>query len=54
MIHYVIREVDRGAPIVTQEVPILAQDSLQDLETRIHDAEHKLIVDGIAKALHES
>ena len=32
MIHYVIQQVDRGEPIVTQEVEIRPEDSLQDLE----------------------
>lgn len=32
MIHYVIQEVDRGAPIVTQEVGINSDDSLEDVQ----------------------
>lgn len=32
MIHYVIQEVDRGTPIVTQEVEISSDDSLEDLQ----------------------
>ena len=32
MIHYVIREVDRGEPIITQEVEIRPSDSLQNLQ----------------------
>lgn len=31
MIHYVIQEVDRGEPIVTQEVEIKSEDNLEDL-----------------------
>ena len=31
-VHYVIQEVDCGAPIVEQEIPINAGDSLEDLQ----------------------
>ena len=31
MVHYVIQEVDRGEPIVTQEVEIKSEDNLEDL-----------------------
>ncbi|KAI9137030.1 phosphoribosylglycinamide formyltransferase [Paraphysoderma sedebokerense] len=46
MIHKVIPEVDRGEVIVKQEIPISDNDSLSDLEDRIHRVEHKLIVEG--------
>ncbi|KAF5019261.1 hypothetical protein F66182_8753, partial [Fusarium sp. NRRL 66182] len=36
MVHYVIAEVDRGEPILTQEVPVLKTDTLEDLEARMH------------------
>lgn len=32
MIHYVVLEVDRGAPIVVQEVDIKTGDSLETLQ----------------------
>jgi phosphoribosylglycinamide formyltransferase len=51
MIHYVIAEVDMGEPIVQQEVSIEGCEKLQDLETRIHEAEHRLIVEGARKVL---
>ena len=51
MVHHVIREVDRGAPIITQEVEIRNQDKLEDLQNRLHAAENKLIVEGIRIAL---
>lgn len=53
MIHYVIEEIDRGAPICTQEVELKEGESLEDLETRIHEVEHVLIVEGTRKALSE-
>ncbi|KJX98003.1 phosphoribosylglycinamide formyltransferase like protein [Zymoseptoria brevis] len=46
MIHYVIAEVDMGEPILQKEVEIEGCTSLEDLQARIHKAEHVLIVDG--------
>ncbi|KAI0966293.1 formyl transferase [Xylaria arbuscula] len=48
MIHYVVEEVDRGAPVLTQEVQIQDGESLEDLEKRIHEYEHELIVKATA------
>ncbi|KAF4961954.1 hypothetical protein FSARC_9945 [Fusarium sarcochroum] len=53
MVHYVIAEVDRGEPILTQEVPVLKTDKLEDLETRMHAAEHELLVKAIAQLVPE-
>ncbi|KAK9728454.1 Bifunctional purine biosynthetic protein ADE5,7 [Basidiobolus ranarum] len=53
MVHKVIPAVDRGLPILTQEIPILPEDSLEDLEERIHSIEHKLLPAGIKKFLSE-
>lgn len=51
MIHYVISEVDRGEPIITQDVKCQGCEVESDLETRIHNVEWKLIVEGTGKAL---
>lgn len=48
MIHYVVEEVDRGAPVLTQEIQIQDEESLEDLEQRIHGYEHELIVKATA------
>ncbi|KAI1131706.1 formyl transferase [Nemania abortiva] len=48
MIHYVVEEVDRGAPVLTQEIQIQDGESLEDLEQRIHGHEHELIVKATA------
>lgn len=53
MIHYVISEVDRGTPIVTEKVSMNDVESLEALEQRIHNVEHRLIVEGTGKALAE-
>ncbi|KAB8337210.1 hypothetical protein FH972_021512 [Carpinus fangiana] len=46
----VIQEVDMGEVIVTADVDIREGDSLEDLETRMHETEHKLIVRGTSIA----
>jgi phosphoribosylglycinamide formyltransferase len=37
MIHYVIKEVDEGAPLLVKELPMIEGESVQDLESRMHD-----------------
>lgn len=51
MIHYVIQEVDMGEPICTRTVTFKPDESLDDFETRMHAAEHVLIVEGTQKAI---
>jgi phosphoribosylglycinamide formyltransferase-1 len=41
-IHYVDKGMDTGSIIEQQRVPIYNNDSLEDLEQRIHEVEHKL------------
>ncbi|EGY20328.1 hypothetical protein VD0004_g6947 [Verticillium dahliae] len=53
MAHYVIDEVDRGEPIITQEIEWNGEE-LEDLEKKIHSYEHGLIVRAtaiVAKAI---
>jgi formyltetrahydrofolate-dependent phosphoribosylglycinamide formyltransferase len=49
MVHYVIPEVDAGAPIVQEAVPIFEGDTLEDFAARVHEAEHRIIVDAIQR-----
>lgn len=51
MIHYVIAEVDKGAPIESEKVDITGCETLEQLQERIHQAEHVLIVKGTKKAI---
>ena len=51
MVHRVIEEVDAGTVIVQEPVPIFPDDSLEDLEERIHLVEHNLIVAAIDMVL---
>ncbi|KAJ6787230.1 hypothetical protein PWT90_07014 [Aphanocladium album] len=52
MAHYVIAEVDRGAPIIVQEIPWEGED-LEALQAKIHGHEHALIVNATAKVAKE-
>ena len=37
MIHYVIRDVHRGTPIVQREIECKAPETLEELTERIHE-----------------
>ncbi len=53
MVHYVPDEsVDLGPVIKQQIVPIYPQDSLQDLEYRVHACEHELLVESIKQLIN--
>ncbi|KAG8704700.1 hypothetical protein FRC09_003375 [Ceratobasidium sp. 395] len=54
MVHRVVKEVDRGEPILTRVVEIKKEDTLADLETRVHEVEHDLLVEATVKVLNES
>lgn len=51
MIHYVISEVDMGEPIVVRDIECRTGESESELETRIHEVEWEVIVEGTKKAL---
>lgn len=51
MIHWVIAEVDMGEPILVREIPISQGDSLEDLQNKIHEQEHKAIVEATDKII---
>lgn len=51
MIHYVIVEVDLGEPIVQREVDMQGCQTLNEVQARIHDVEHVLIVEGVKAVL---
>ncbi|KAK5050753.1 hypothetical protein LTR84_003312 [Exophiala bonariae] len=53
MVHYVIEEVDMGKPVLVQEIDIREGDSQEDLETRIHESEWKVIVEATGKVLQD-
>ena len=51
MIHYVIEAVDRGEPILVQELECKKDEDLHQLEERFHAQEHELIVNATAKVV---
>lgn len=51
MVHRVIKEVDRGEPIIVREIEILPGDDLAALEARIHSIEHEILVEAVIKLL---
>ncbi len=53
MVHNVVLEVDRGDPIMVQEVEMRDGEDLAQLEDRIHAHEHELIVAATAKVAAE-
>ena len=45
MVHLVPDEgVDNGPVLATEIVPIFADDTLESLEARVHQTEHKLLI----------
>jgi len=52
MVHLVPDEaVDAGPVLVQEEVPILPGDTLETLEARIHQVEHRLLVQAIRQCI---
>ncbi len=52
MVHLVPDEgVDSGPVLLQEEVSVLAGDTLESLEARIHSVEHRLLVAAIRKAI---
>ncbi|KAL1302238.1 hypothetical protein AAFC00_002662 [Neodothiora populina] len=53
MIHYVISEVDMGQPITTRRIDMKKDESLDQLEQRVHENEWELIVLGTKMAIDD-
>ena len=53
MVHHVIKEADQGRVIMAREVECYQGDNLEQLKERIHDHEHKLIVEATACIVRE-
>lgn len=47
MVHQVVPEVDRGPVLAQKRIDIDASDTLNTLEAKIHNEEHRLLVDVI-------
>ena len=53
MVHNVVREVDRGEPVLVRTVEIKKEDNLEEFEQRVHKTEWGVIVEA-AKIVLES
>ncbi|KAF8641527.1 hypothetical protein AX16_009905 [Volvariella volvacea WC 439] len=53
MVHRVIKDVDRGEPLIVREVPIEKGEPIEAFEERLHRVEHEIIVQAAAKVLDE-
>ncbi|TFK28368.1 hypothetical protein FA15DRAFT_701045 [Coprinopsis marcescibilis] len=53
MVHKVVKDVDRGEPVVVREVPIEKGESIESFEERLHKIEHEIIVEATARVLDE-
>lgn len=53
MVHRVVREVDRGQPVIVEEVEIKPGEPIEAFEERLHKVEWQIIVKATAKILDE-
>ncbi|KLO12521.1 phosphoribosylglycinamide formyltransferase [Schizopora paradoxa] len=44
MVHHVIKDVDRGAPIIVREIPFEPGEALEEFEKRLHAVEWEIVV----------
>jgi folate-dependent phosphoribosylglycinamide formyltransferase PurN len=51
MVHEVTPEVDAGLVLAQAVVPIFPDDTLERFEARMHEAEHRILLEGIQRAL---
>lgn len=52
-VHYIDSGVDSGPIIMQEHVPILPTDTVESLETRIHEVEHQLFPTALKQVLTE-
>ena len=53
-VHRVDEEVDHGPILAQEEVPVLSDDTIETLETRIHKTEHKIYKEALKKFFEEN
>ena len=53
MVHRVIKDVDKGEPVVIRQVDFVKGESIEEYETRLHRVEHEIIVEATSKVLDE-
>lgn len=53
MVHRVVKDVDRGEPLIVREVPLTQGETLEDFATRLHAVEWEVIVQATKQVLDE-
>ncbi|KAJ7896066.1 formyl transferase [Mycena olivaceomarginata] len=53
MVHRVVKDVDRGEPLIVREVPILQGEPLDDFAQRLHAVEWEIIVQASKQVLDQ-
>lgn len=53
MVHRVVKEVDRGDPVVVREVELKPGESMETFEERLHKTEWEVIVEATGQILNE-
>ncbi|TFK38682.1 phosphoribosylglycinamide formyltransferase [Crucibulum laeve] len=53
MVHRVVKDVDRGEPLIVREIPLEKGEPIEKFEERLHRVEHEIIVEGAKKVLDE-
>ena len=53
MVHRVVKDVDKGEPIIIRQVDFVKGESIEEYETRLHLVEHEIIVEATSKVLDE-
>ncbi|KAH9946805.1 phosphoribosylglycinamide formyltransferase [Amylocystis lapponica] len=53
MVHRVVKEVDRGTPVIVRQVEIKPGEPIEAFEERLHKIEWEIIVQGTAAVLDE-
>jgi phosphoribosylglycinamide formyltransferase len=53
MVHRVVKDVDRGEPLIVQEIPLTKGETLDEFAKRLHAVEWEIIVRASKKVLDE-
>ncbi|RDB21235.1 Phosphoribosylglycinamide formyltransferase [Hypsizygus marmoreus] len=53
MVHRVVKDVDRGEPLIVKDVHIIKDEPIEAFEERLHKVEREIIVQAAAKVLEE-
>ncbi|KAJ7664690.1 formyl transferase [Mycena rosella] len=54
MVHRVVKDVDRGEPLVVREVPLTKGETLEEFAKRLHAVEWEIIVQAAKQVLDEA